>query len=44
MRKETQMTDVQIILDAVLWPTVAMVAALGVGFAILLRLRPSRGY
>lgn len=38
------MTDVQIILDAVFWPTLAMGAALGVGVAILLRLRPPRGY
>ena len=38
------MTDVQILLDAVFWPTLAMGAALGVGVAILLRFRPSKGY
>lgn len=38
------MSDVQILIDAVFWPTLLMGALLGFGVAVLLRLRPKRGY
>lgn len=38
------MNDVQLLIDAVMWPTLLMGALLGVGVAVLLRLRPQRGY
>lgn len=38
------MKDPAILLDAVIWPTLLMGALLGFGVAVLLRLRPQRGY
>lgn len=38
------MNDVQMLIDAVIWPTLLMCALLVVGVAVLLRLRPQRGY
>lgn len=38
------MNEAQILLDAVFWPTLAMGVAVGFGVALLLRLRPKKGY
>lgn len=38
------MIDAAILLDAVFWPTLVMAISLGFCVAVLLRLRPQRGY
>lgn len=38
------MNDARVLLDAVFWPTLAMGGLLGLGVAVLLNLRPRRGY
>lgn len=38
------MSDVNILIEAIFWPTLIMGLSLGLGVSFLLRLRPQKGY